>query len=65
MRPGRKGLRGTGLVFWFIASVLLGVSLTQGQPERACEETIRNWPQLNAWASEGVLKPLVLLLKAC
>jgi hypothetical protein len=65
MRQGRQGLLGTGLVLWFIAAVLLGVSLTQGQPERACEQTIRNWPQLNAWASEDVLRPLAVLLHAC
>jgi len=65
MRQGRQGLLGTGLVLWFIVTVLLGVSLTQGKPDRACEQTIRNWPQLNAWASEGVLRPLAVLLHVC
>lgn len=61
----RKAAAGAGVVLVAVTGVLVTLAVAGGHSQRACESTVSNWTQLNAWASEGVLRPLALLLNAC
>jgi hypothetical protein len=46
------------------AALFMGVQLMLA-PADACDAIAAQWPQLNAWSSQPLLRPFALLLQAC